>query len=221
MSGQRCRPGQSRRPTATLSQVFAIADAIQSRYRLLVLLVTFAQLRFGELVALRRDSIDLDSMEMRVRRATAEMEDGTQVDDDPKSEAGKRPICLPAALRTDVETRLRMFTQAGPSGRLFIGAQGGIPRRRNFNRVWKRAVTGAGIPEAVGLHLHDLRHTGSTWSAQSGATLKELMAHIGHSSTRAAMIYQHAARERDQVIAAALNALIDSARREPLTPTGD
>ena len=81
---------------------------------------------------------------------------------------------------------------------LFIGPQGDLPRRRNFNRVWKRAVSRAGIPNDVDLHLHDLRHTGSTWSAQSGATLKELMARIGHSSTRAAMIYQHATRERDQ-----------------------
>lgn len=54
--------------------------------------------------------------------------------------------------------------------------------------------------------------TGSTWSAQSGATLKELMARIGHSSTRAAMIYQHATRDRDHAIAAALDALIEEAR---------
>ena len=39
------------------------------------------------------------------------------------------------------------------------------------------------------------------------------MARIGHSSTRAAMIYQHATRDRDQAIAAALDALIEEARR--------
>ncbi|WP_414637393.1 tyrosine-type recombinase/integrase [Actinophytocola sp.] len=54
-----------------------------------------------------------------------------------------------------------------------------MPRRRNFNRVWKTALKRAGIPAETNLHLHDLRHTGSTWSAQSGATLKELMARIG------------------------------------------
>jgi len=203
------------RPTVTLDQVFAIARAIQPRYRLLVFLATFAQLRFGELVALRRRSINLDTMELRVRKATAEMEDGTQVDDDPKSEAGKRPISLPTALRADIEVHLAKYAEPGHSGRLFIGPHGGIPRRRNFNRVWKRALEKAGIPAALGLHLHDLRHTGSTWSAQSGATLKEVMARIGHSSTRAAMIYQHATRERDQAIAAALDALINEARRNP------
>jgi integrase len=200
------------RPTATLDQVFGIAEAIRPRYRLMVLLAAFAQLRFGELIALRRNSIDLAKMELRVRRATAEMEDGTQVDDDPKSEAGKRPISLPTGLRDDIAIHLDRYAQPGPSGRLFIGPVGGIPRRRNFNRVWHAALKSARIPSETGLHLHDLRHTGSTWSAQSGATLKELMARIGHSSTRAAMIYQHASRDRDDAIATALNALIVEAR---------
>jgi integrase len=200
------------RPTATLEQVFAIARAIQPRYRLLVLLATFAQLRFGELVALRRRSLDLGAMELRVRKATAEMENGMQIDDDPKSEAGKRPISLPAALRTDIEWHLTQYAESGRDGRLFVGPQGGIPRRRNFNRVWKRALVSAGIPAELDLHLHDLRHTGSTWSAQSGATLKELTARIGHASPRAAMIYQHATRDRDQAIAAALDVLISEAR---------
>jgi integrase len=200
------------RPTASLDQVFGIAEAIQPRYRLMVLLAAFAQLRFGELIALHRNNIDLTKMELRVRRATAEMEDGTQVDNDPKSEAGKRPISLPLGLRADIESHLGRYAQPGPDGRLFIGPQNAIPRRRNFNRVWHAALKAAGIPAETGLHLHDLRHTGSTWSAQSGATLKELMARIGHSSTRAAMIYQHASRDRDDAIAVALDALLTEAR---------
>jgi integrase len=202
------------RETASLDQVFAIAEHIQPRYRLLVLLAAFGQLRFGELVALRRDSIDLTTMELRVRLATAELEDGTQVDGEPKSEAGKRPVSLPAGLRGDVETHLERYAQPGASGRLFLGPLGGIPRRRNFNRVWKAALIRAEVPAEMDLHLHDLRHTGSTWSAQSGATLRELMARIGHSSTRAAMIYQHASRERDQAIASALDTLIVEARKQ-------
>ncbi len=200
------------RPTATLDQVFAIAAAVQPRYRLLVLLATFAQMRFGELIALRRRSLDLDAMVAWVRKSTGEMEDGTQFDDDPKSEAGKRPISLPEGLKVDIDYHLKEFAQPGPHGRLFVGPLGGIPRRRNFNRVWKKALKAAGIPADLGLHLHDLRHTGSTWSAQSGATLKELMARIGHSSTRAAMVYQHASSDRDQAIAKALDTLIEEAR---------
>lgn len=200
------------RPTVTLQEVFDIAAAIQPRYRLLVLLATFAQLRFGELVALRRRHLKLDTMELQVRKAIAEMEDGTQIEDDPKSEAGKRWVSLPKGLRGDIEAHLAKYAQTGPDGRLFAGARGGIPRRRNFNRVWKKALTTAKVGQD--LHLHDLRHTGSTLSASSGASLRELMARIGHSSTRAAMIYQHATRDRDHAIAAALDALIVDARQD-------
>ena len=212
------------RPTATLQQVFAIADAIQPRYRLLVLLAAFAQLRFGELVGLRRANVVLPPMRpptateitagadenqliaedpplLKVQRATGEMEDGTQYDADPKSEAGKRKITLPRALRSEIEHHLANFARPGLDGRLFVGPQGAVPRRRNFNRVWKRALKEAKVPDEMGLHLHDLRHTGATWSAQSGATLKELMSRIGHASTRAAMIYQHATSDRDHAIA--------------------
>ena len=46
-----------------------------------------------------------------------------------------------------------------------------------------------------------------TTSSTTGATLKELMARLGHSSPRAAMIYQHATSDRDQAIAQALGIL--------------
>ena len=39
-----------------------------------------------------------------------------------------------------------------------------------------------------------------------------LLTRLGHSSTRAAMIYQHATRDRDKVIAQALGTLVDKAR---------
>jgi hypothetical protein len=63
-----------------------------------------------------------------------------------------------------------------------------------------------------GLHFHDLRHVGGTLAAGTGASLKELMARLGHSSTRAAMIYQHATRDRDQAIAKALGGLVQQLR---------
>jgi hypothetical protein len=46
---------------------------------------------------------------------------------------------------------------------------------------------------------------GATLAAQSGGTTKELMARIGHSTSKAALIYQHAVEERDQAIAIALD----------------
>jgi thioredoxin-like negative regulator of GroEL len=56
-----------------------------------------------------------------------------------------------------------------------------------------------------------VRRTLST-SSRTGASLADLMARMGHSSTRAALIYQHAAQEQDRHIADALSAQITQQR---------
>ena len=48
-------------------------------------------------------------------------------------------------------------------------------------------------------------------AAGQGASLRELMERMGHSSPRAALIYQHATRERDQAIAAGMGKLLKQA----------
>jgi hypothetical protein len=50
------------------------------------------------------------------------------------------------------------------------------------------------------LHFHALRHTGNTFASSSGASLRELMAHMGHSSPRAALIDQHATKRGERAI---------------------
>ncbi|WP_086560984.1 tyrosine-type recombinase/integrase [Streptomyces africanus] len=84
------------------------------------------------------------------------------------------------------------------------GAQPGL------DRLWSKACSDAGIK---GLHFHDLRHTGNTLAASTGASTRELMARMGHSTARAALIYQHASAERDRLIADALSALVDKGRK--------
>jgi hypothetical protein len=41
---------------------------------------------------------------------------------------------------------------------------------------------------------------------------------MGHSSTRAALIYQHATRERDEAIAAGMGKLLKDARKKGTRP---
>jgi integrase len=62
---------------------------------------------------------------------------------------------------------------------------------------------------------------GGTLAAATGASLKELMARLGHSSTRAAMIYQHATRDRDEVIAKALGGLMRQVRSRDADQAGE
>ena len=114
----------------------------------------------------------------------------------------------------DLRIHLDRYAEAGPRGLVFVGPKGGQLRRQNFRPIWVKACADAGIP---GVHFYDLRHTGGT-AAITGATIKELMARLGHSSPRAAMIYQHATRDRDKAIADALGQLADKARTKPSGP---
>ena len=123
----------------------------------------------------------------------------------PKSQAGKRTVAFPVELAPEIRRHLDQFAEAGERGYVFVGPKGANLRRSNFRKIWNPARASVGLPN---LHFHDLRHTGGTLSAATGATLKELMARLGHSSVRAAMIYQHATRDRDQAIAKALGALV-------------
>jgi integrase len=64
------------------------------------------------------------------------------------------------------------------------------------------------------LRFHDLRHTHGTLVAQVGATTKETMRRLGHSTMQAAMIYQHGSDERDRVIADAMGERIAQELRD-------
>ena len=76
-------------------------------------------------------------------------------------------------------------------------------------KPWARALGKAGL--SSGVHVHDLRHTGNTLTAEAGASLAELMNRMGHSSTRAAKVYLHTREERDRQLADVLDRM---ARRE-------
>jgi integrase len=59
--------------------------------------------------------------------------------------------------------------------------------------------------KAVGLQevrVHDLQQTAGTLATAAGATVKESMARLGHSSVTASLTYQHIAAGRDAEITA-------------------
>jgi integrase len=62
-----------------------------------------------------------------------------------------------------------------------------------------------------GLRVHDLRHTAGTLATAAGGSLREVMDRLGHSTTVAAVHYQHATADRDAAIARELNRLIEGA----------
>jgi integrase len=199
------------RPVLTVAQVFDLAERMKDRrYRALVLLVTFASLRWGEAIALRRSDIDLESRLVSIRRQYVETASQLAIGP-PKSRAGTRMVGIPKAIIPALREHFDTYVGAEDTALVFAGARGGVLRRGNFRRGsgWAQAVAKLGVP---GVHFHDLRHTGNMLAAP-GTSLADLKARMGHDSARAAMIYQHATAEADQVIADALDKRIEGAKK--------
>jgi integrase len=199
------------RPTLTVTQVWALADAIDQRYQALVLLAVFCSLRWGELGGLRRRDIDLAARTVRITRQLSEVRGGGFAFGPPKSAAGKRVVPIPEVIIPFVQWHLNCFTKQGDDALVFTSPSGKPLHHSNFRRrVWLDALKGAGLAE---MHFHDLRHTGNTLAATTGASLRELMDRMGHDSERAAMIYLHGSDARQHEIADSLSKLAKQGRK--------
>jgi integrase len=191
---------------ATPAELVTIAEHMPDRLQLAVLVAGWCGLRFGELAELRRSDVDLKAQLIHVRRGVVRVTGQAPIIGKPKSDAGVRDIAIPPHLLPEVRRHLADYAAFGRDGLLFPAAHDPTAHLApaSLYRPFHRARKAAGRPD---LRWHDLRHTGATLAAVSGATLAELMARIGHSTASAAMRYQHAAADRDQLIAAALSKL--------------
>ena len=195
------QPSSPERPLLDREQVEALAAAMPPHLRALVRTAFWAHLRLGEVIALQRCDVDLDAGTVRVAHQLVEV-GARQVETTPKV-ASVRTVHLAEpgleVLREHLAARGPML----PTARLFVRPDGRDLRAHHVDGPWQTARARLGLD---GVHFHDLRHAGLTLAAQSGATLAEVMRRAGHASSRAALIYQHAAASRDVEIAARMGA---------------
>jgi integrase len=193
------------RPVATVAQVEQLYDAIDDRFKAMVLLAAWCSPRLGEILALTRRDIDVKAGTVRIDKAESQLQGGERIIGPPKTKAGVRTVAVPPHVIPSLEEHLRLFSDPGLSGLVFVGKMGGPLRRGSFHAAWLRATKATGLGH---LRFHDLRHTGATLAAVTGASTKELMSRLGHASADAALRYQHATVDRDQAIARALSGLV-------------
>ncbi len=196
---------------ATLPELEALTLAMPERYRLMVLLAAWCGLRFGELTELRRGDGDVTNGVLRIRGGVVRVP-GEFVVGTPKSDAGTRDVSMPPHLVPVVKAHLAADITGGRDGLLFP-ASGDPTRHMAPSTLYKPYYKARAAAGREDLRFHDLRHTGAVLAASTGASLAELMARLGHSTHGAALRYQHAAADRDRVIAAALSDLVKGAQQ--------
>ena len=198
---------------ASPEEVQALVDVVDDRWKALVLTAAYSGLRWGELTGLRRRSISPDAVTITVTGQLSEIKNQIELDAPPKTGAGRRSVALPGLVAAVLLEHLDRFAGPGPSALVFTSPEGDPLRRNNFRRrVWYPAVHAVGLD---GLRFHDLRHTGATLAASTGAPLRTLMARLGHTTPAAALRYQHVIGGQDADIAANLDYIARRALGEP------
>jgi len=187
------------------SELVKVADSVPETYRAAVPVAAWCGLRFGELIELRRKDVHVsgDRMSLKIRRA-ATLVDKKLVTGQPKTDAGIRDVTVPPHVAKILREHMRQYTGRGPESFVFTTTRGLRLSKTAFTKSVKNGYASVGKPD---MRVHDLRHVGATLAAQAGATTKELMARLGHTTPAMAMRYQIAAQDRDALIADRLSEL--------------
>lgn len=171
-------------------QVSLLAGSVRKPYDVLVYVLAYGGLRWGEAVALQRKNCDLLRSRLHINESAAEIS-GT-IHRGPTKTYEKRTVVLPSFVWDALEGHLINNVERGAEALLFSAPKGGPLRYSNFRRrIWNPVVSE--LPELPSnLTPHHLRHTCASLLIKAGAHSKAVQGHLGHSSITVTMdVYGH------------------------------
>jgi integrase len=197
-------PSPKRTPHRVLTreELDAIVAKLPQRWRAFVLLGAYGSLRWSELVAVRRDDLDLEARTVRIDEKVVEVR-GRFEWGPPKTESSERVVDLPNLVIKPLAEHLLRFPPLTETddehhrGLVFYGERGGPVRRHVFRPVWETACAEAKIEP---IRLEWLRHTGASIAYRATKDMKAVANRLGHTSVRMldttyVKVYSDAARE--------------------------
>ena len=188
-------------------ELAALGDKMPEELRLAVLLAGWCGLRRGEVFALTRADIGPSCATVRINKAVTYREH-KYLCGPPKTRESNRTVTVPTHLRPLIEDHLRCHVGKAKTVLLFPDpVTGSFYTEGRFRGPFHAAKAAIGHDE---LHFHDLRHFGGVMAAVAGATTKEVMDRLGHTTSTAAMRYQHVAARRADALAERLSLLAAS-----------
>lgn len=179
------RPPRRDHVFLTHDQVHDLASASGS-WRVLVLLLAYTGLRWGEATALRVCDIDLARRRIDVRRAFSDV-GGRIVLGTPKSHQA-RTVPIPRFLARELSA---LMNGKKPDDLVFTTPGGHVLRLPNWRRdAFLSARSRANI--STRFRVHDLRHTAASLMIQAGYPPKMLQEIMGHASITTTLdLYGH------------------------------
>jgi integrase len=198
----------------THGQVLALASEA-GRGRLLILLLAYTGLRWGEATALRVCDIEIGRRRVDVRRAFSDV-GGRVILGTPKS-TQSRTVPLPRFLADEMAA-----AAAGKHADQLVSTmpEGGVMRQTNWRRsVFLSARQRAGLSDRF--RVHDLRHAAASLMIQAGYPPKMLQEIMGHASITTTLdLYGHLYPGEMDRYADRLNAAVGMTDAAKIRPDG-
>jgi integrase len=202
----------------TGTEVEHLAEAIDPRYRALILTGTYTGLRFGELAGLRTNKLDLLRRTLRVDEQLSRQGSWRMVAGPLKSKKAYRTIGIPIFLGEELAIHLTEHPSA--SDLVFSHAHGGpLDYNRFRRRHWNPAVEASVDPPCT---PHDLRHTHVAMLIAENQSPRYIADRLGHESTRTVLdVYGHLYEGVDEAAMESLDRLRSAAQTDTRrTPDG-
>jgi len=197
----------------TAEDVAAIAAAVESDYRALVVTLAGSGLRIGEALGLHVEDVDFLRRTIRVDKQRRQDSTLGPV----KSDTSRRTVPVGQIVIDELAAHLATHPTDGP---LFHDPYGRPLSYRPWRTIWDRAARSAGVE----FTSHDLRHFFASALIAGGASVKQVQAVLGHADASITLkTYAHLWPGDDdktrQVIDSALAILADSVRTEAVAIT--
>ena len=188
---------------ALTQEEIALILSTPHRMQLPVLIMLYAGLRRGELLALDMSDIDLKKNLIHVTKAVRFLSNQPQVVS-PKTDAGTRSVPILSPLRPFLQNRVGLICPA-VSGKMMSDTA--------FSRAWDSWLhtlsLAAGHP--VEIRAHDLRHTYCTLLRDAGVDMKQAMIWLGHADEKMILrVYDHVGASRTRASISRVESLIGS-----------
>jgi integrase len=168
------------------TELDALLEAMHPWHRCLVLSAAVLGARWGELVGLQPQSIDLLHRQVHIKDQLSEAR-GRPTRAPLKTPSSHRSITIPKFLVPHLEEQL---AQRSTPEFVFTTVGSDPIRKSNFNRrYWKPAITKSGLNGHV---FHDLRATAVALAIAGGAHPKAIQERLGHASINTTFdVYGH------------------------------
>jgi integrase len=162
----------------TSIEVERVAAEVDDRYRILVYVLAYCGLRWGEAIALTHGDVDLAAGRIRVVRSLADVNGHLYLGSTKTYQ--QRSVVVPTFLRAALAEHMNRYGGQDGGDLVFAAPEGNFIRYGNFiARQRHPALEFAGV-ERTGVHI--LRHTCASLLVSAGAPIKAIQAQLGHSS---------------------------------------